>query len=39
MSKTILIFNTESELKLTSDMATQSLLDLLATEKDKNKVN
>lgn len=32
-------FNTETELKLCSDMATESMINLLTTEEDKNKVN
>ncbi len=32
-------FNTETEIKLTSDMATESLLNLLRTDQDKHKVN
>jgi D-3-phosphoglycerate dehydrogenase len=32
-------FNTETELKLTSDMATDSMINLLKTGSDKNKVN
>lgn len=32
-------FNTVTELKLTSDMATQSMINLLKTEKDENRVN
>ena len=32
-------FNTFTELKLTSDMATQSMINLLKTGKDQNKVN
>lgn len=32
-------FNTKTEIKLTSDMATQSILNLLSTGKDKYRVN